>query len=110
MIMMYKTFEKRMKRLKGGLPEGVDRLTFSKEEREFLGNVVIAHDPLTKQVNEKEFIVTPVASHGRSLYVVCPFCGDIHVHGGIGSGTPYSGGRIPDCMSDGVYKITPIIA
>lgn len=105
---MYKTFEKKMKRLKGVVPETVNRLTFSKEEREFFGKIVIAHDPLSEQVSEKEFVVTPVAMHGQSLYVVCPFCGDIHVHGACDGA--YSGGRNPDCMCDGVYKITPIIA
>ena len=105
MIMMYRTFESRMKKLKGAVPDAVNRLTFSKDEDM---KTVLAHDPLSEQVSESEWTVTPVAMHKGRLFAVCPFCGAVHVHG-ASDGT-YSGARIPDCHSEGFYHLTPIIA
>lgn len=99
--MKYKKFEKQIMKNKGFVPEAMNRITSHDGD-----NTV--SDPMNEQING-EWIVNPVAMMNGKVFVVCPFCGQIHSHG-VGDGS-YSGGRTTDCKGgSGAYFIKPITA
>lgn len=57
-------------------------------------------DKRTHRNSEGIFQVYPIAVNDFSIFVICPFCGNIHVHGQI------EGFRTPDCMGNqGSYYV-----
>ena len=85
-IMKYKKIKNRL------IPDANKRIKLKK-------NKVI--DLMSKKVNG-EWKVSPVLLTKKNIYVVCPYCGKIHVHGLCGGS--YAGIRTADC-GNGIYYI-----
>ena len=90
-IMKYEKIKDRM------IPDADNRITI---------NDGMITDPMSEQVNG-EWNVNPVALTDKNLFVVCPYCGQIHGHG-LCDGA-YSGTRTADC-TNGIYNIEPVKA
>lgn len=99
--MLYKEFEKEIKKKQGCLPNTLKRLYFRQD-----GRTKVAHDPMNRQVND-QWVVYPIALTKVHVYVVCPFCGRVHKHGVVGDN--YSGNRVAHCKEiNGQYYIAQI--
>lgn len=75
------------------------------------GQNVIVKDNRTVLKEDGCFEVLPIAWSGSQVFIVCPFCGEIHQHGLAGGS--YTETRTPHCKeSDGMrcYRIRPVIA
>lgn len=92
--MKYRKFIQVVKDKQGKIPSSLERLQMTKKD----GSQIII-DPET--VEEKGvFKVRPVAVVGNQIFIVCPLCGQIHVHGCI------AGSRSAHCKDmTGVYEI-----
>lgn len=99
--MKYSKFKKIANRKNMNLLIELDKLEQFKD-----GQTILVKDNRTVQKDDG-FEVTPIAWTGSQLFVVCPLCGHIHIHGLAGG--EYSGSRLAHCH-DGWYEIQPIIA
>lgn len=91
MIMKYKKIKDKL------IPDANNRIKIQD------GKVI---DPMSEQVNG-EWMINPVALTENNVFVVCPYCGKIHVHGLCGGS--YAGIRTVDC-GNGIYSIKPVKA
>ncbi len=77
------------------IPSSLERLQITKKN----GSQIII-DPETIEEEEGVFKVKPVAVVGNQVFIVCPLCGQIHVHGCV------AGSRNSHCKDmTGVYEI-----
>lgn len=101
--MKYSKFLQTVKRKNHVLPSSIERLQIIKKN----GSQFVI-DPETVE-QDGVFKVSPLVFTDNQMYVVCPFCGQIHVHGG-GDGH-YSGSRTAHCKDmTGFYEIALIVA
>lgn len=56
----------------------------------------VAEDSRTVTVDGVQHI-TPVFVSDTSVFIICPYCGGIHIHGNV-RGSGHSGRRAPHCM------------
>lgn len=73
------------------------------------GNGCHVVDPRSQKI-DGVWKVTPIAWTNSQIYVVCPFCGKIHVHGA--GGGKYTGSRLAHCTDEAVsqYEVDYVIA
>lgn len=109
--MKYTEFKKIAKKKSVHVLIDLDSLEQFKE-----GQKILVKDNRTVQEGDR-FIVRPVAVTESQLYVVCPLCGEVHVHG-LGKSSEYKGvlpsgdfcgSRVSHCH-DGDYEINLVIA
>ena len=87
-----------VKKKQGMIPSSLGKLQITKRN----GNQIVI-DPDTVE-EEGVFKVRPIAFVGNQFFVVCPFCGQIHVHGCVDG--HYSGSRTAHCKNmTGAYEI-----
>lgn len=60
-------------------------------------NVIKVRDKRTVLNEESVYEVYPIAIYNDQVYVVCPYCKEIHIHGYTGGSIP--GYRSPFCIS-----------
>lgn len=65
--------------------------------------VILVKDPRSYQTDGK-WNIYPIRINSDHVYIVCPYCGEIHVHGN--SKGCYEGWRCPHCK-DGDVRKTP---
>ena len=60
-------------------------------------------DIRSKKINDRNYVVYPIAETQVHYYIVCPYCGEIHLHGVQGG----KGARQPHCNieNNGIYTI-----
>ena len=96
--MKYSKFKKQIKQNKGYIPETMDRII------QINGKEIV--DPMNEQIDGHWF-VNPIAVMDNRVFIICPFCGEVHTHG-VGDGS-YSGERTTDCKcGSNVYYLKPI--
>ena len=96
--MKYRKFIQIVKDKQGMIPSSLERLQITKKN----GSQIII-DPETIE-EEGVFKVRPVAFVGNQAFIVCPLCGQIHVHGCV------AGSRTSHCKDlTGVYEIVSAV-
>lgn len=60
----------------------------------------VAEDSRTVTVDGVQHI-TPVFASDTNVFIICPYCGGIHIHGNV-RGSDYSGHRAPHCMGTSI--------
>lgn len=68
-------------------------------------SVLLAEDPRS-HFNGKFWEVYPLATTPTNVYIVCPYCKMIHIHGNKAG--DYEGCRTPHCFAKGYYRIMKI--
>lgn len=67
---------------------------------------MLVEDPRSR-FNGEFWEVYPIATTPTQVYIVCPFCKTIHVHGNAAGN--YEGSKIPHCQSSGYYRIMRVL-
>lgn len=65
-------------------------------------NVIKVEDKRTKLNKDGLYEVYPLALHRNQVYIICPYCNEIHLHGCAEGSIP--GFRNPFCTSDKPIK------
>lgn len=70
-------------------------------------SVVIDHRTYISP-DDESWHVYPVALTIKGVYIVCPYCGQIHVHG-VNPGGHYAGHRLDHCDNTKRFEVHPHI-
>lgn len=63
-------------------------------------NIIKVKDKRTRLNKNGIYEVYPLAVDNKQIYVICPFCKDIHVHGLVEDTDGTYGGRHPLCIGN----------